>query len=339
MPLAVRVDRLRVEPPKLLNQTAVVFALFNADSYRYRLLEAILDRLQLQTSIPYLGLGVLNHSKAVVPEKLKNRFHSFIEMNGNPDLFQKEAIWNAVVSTLPKTIENLVFLDADIFPLDSHWIQKIEKKLTHYELVQAYTILFYLTLNSTQKVLHSPTMALQHGDLVVDSCLEYVDRKLHTETVPLAYPSFAYTRGLKEIRPGAMGGAIAFRRNFFEKIGGFPYEEIFGGLNDVLLFYRLGLCPREWASFLPEPLLEITAELPQARLGFVNERLYHLFHGPGEKRDYDARVAVGKELGLNPLKHLYLNPTGGIELTEEAAHFAARSKEIHERHLSTKSLS
>src|SRR5450432_1504608 len=102
-------------PSSGMPKTAVIFALFNADAYRFRLLETVITRLRLQSLDLSICLGILNQQDAnEIPKSVSTHLDHLIQVYGNGSLFQKEAICNQVVRNLPPSIENLIFLDADI---------------------------------------------------------------------------------------------------------------------------------------------------------------------------------------------------------------------------------
>jgi len=311
----------------MTQKTAIILALFNGDEYRVRMLKAVIGQLRLQRKVPHIVVGILGGMADLPVDQV-------VAVSGDSLLFQKDAIWNAAARALPRSIENIIFLDADTFAIDVDWVSSVESRLERFDVLQGYSVLFYLTREATDGVLRAPSDSYKHQDLVDDSQLVFNNRPAHTASVPVAHPSFGFVGRYGGGVSGAAGGCWVFRRSVFEKIGGFPSEEIFGGLNDLLLVHRLSLVSKLNRNLFTDSLFDMYREqIPGLRFSFVPRRHYHLYHKSGADREYGTRATLARSLGYDPSEDIEFTESGGIVLTERGSRLRDALKGITERNL------
>ena len=315
----------------MTTQVAVVFALFNPDSYRCKMLAFVAQRLRMQSKPVHICVSVLG---GALDDECLQLMDQVVEVSGSPEAFQKDALWNKAVHMLPASIQTIIFLDADIFPIKSDWVERVCGKLTQLDYIQGFSVLIHLNKPVTKKLLQSPTQEVVENDLVDMKTLKINDREQHTADVPVAFASYMFGRVL-DANIGSAGGCKAMGRGLFEKMGGFPYEEIFGGMNDVLLKYRLSLSDN-CSDYLFTPAFierQNRFRFGPVRCGFVPGHLYHLYHKEGAGRQYGERALIGKDLNYNPDADIFVNATGGIEFTVAGKRLESHLRKITEDNL------
>jgi hypothetical protein len=167
-------------------------------------------------------------------------------------MFYKENLLVVAERLLPNTYTKILLLDSDILFQEPSWYDSLSIALDTHDVVQPFRHAHFL--NSTFR-----TIECVHS--------------LFAPPSPLA--PFEHT-----------GFGWAFRRDWYACAGVFEYALIGGG--DTLLAMRLrhaGVCHRGYK----EDFGSLAAIPSGTRVGFVNVTVYHLFHGPRERRQYASR--------------------------------------------------
>ena len=144
-----------------MKTTAIIIAIFNIDDYRLSLLEFVLGQLRRQSESVSIYLGVMSTPGPTrLSPGIADQVNRIISIEGNPYLFQKDAIWNAVARQLPDQIEKFIFLDGDVFPVDPDWVQKCSDILEICEAGQGYSLMMLLSARKTGEILQDPTQLI-----------------------------------------------------------------------------------------------------------------------------------------------------------------------------------
>lgn len=182
-------------------------------------------------------------------------------------MFYKENLINLVIARpAVRVFQKYVILDADIIFDDTQWVDKISSALNTYDIIQPYEYACRLTKQFTvEEVLYSI---------------------------------------YKKENGGHPGYAWAFRRDWYDRIGGLYDHAVIGG-GDQCLVYKIGTSNIDIPKFYS---IEIEHSKIKTNAGFIPGIIYHLPHGAFKKRQYDTRI-TDLENALNSLKINTLSDT------------------------------
>jgi hypothetical protein len=273
----------------------VVTVIFNQNRYasRYRLYHAFEKHVADSGAILYTMEIALRDRHFEVTHH-ENPRH--IQLRTESELWYKENGGNVAARYLPHDWEYVAFVDADFQFSRADWAFETVHMLQHYDAVQMFTGLTYLGPD------HKPTNQMNG----------FVWQHLNQETVPKRYG-----------HRGAVGGAWAYRRSAFDKLGGLLDTNILGS-GDWHMAFALALRddvhPEMKFEEIPEYVRSIRewgerAKLLKGNIGFVDTHAWHFWHGPLKNRGYDTRWKILTENKFDPYKDLYRDWQGLIRLT------------------------
>lgn len=271
-------------------KTAIVTCYYNPSGYKTRTINYHLFRNQLPAPLLTVYLDYDNANELTAADA-----DMFFRLQGSRDknvLWQKETLMNIGARNLPKEVENVIFLDADLIISDSDWLLKIEQALEQCKVLQPFSECVRLP---------------QHA--VVD---EY-----RTKALPFGYD-------VDEIQPsrlnrqsvlgpegntvsGHPGFGVAVKRELLSEVG--LYEHcVLGSGDTVLINSSLGRSMRY--PFLTSPLHFVHfdswhkawSRSVAGKTGVIEDsRILHLWHGTRANRQYTARYPeVFKGYRFNP---------------------------------------
>lgn len=262
----------------------VVTSMFNPNRYRARYDLYWGFRKHVQDSGGHL---------ITVEAALRNRHHEVtectdpndIQVRTTSELWFKENLMNVGVTCLPEDWEYVAFVDADFLFTRPDWVTETIQQLQHFDAVQMFSNLSYERHNHRV-----------HGTLDGFAFLH-----CNGNDYPLSY-------GHK----GAVGGAWAFRRSAFEKLGGLLDCCILGSADWHMAFamaMREDVHPDMNLKAAPEYLKAINrwrtrAAVLKGNIGYVEGHAIHHWHGPMAKRGYTwrSRILTGNQ--FDPLEDL-----------------------------------
>jgi len=274
----------------------VVTSVFNPNRYqsRYRLYRGFEKHCIDSGAIPYtVELALRDRHHEVT--RYDNPHH--VQLRGESELWFKENLQNVGVTRLPADWEYVMFCDADFLFTRPDWAVETIHMLQHYDAVQPFSHMTYETYDHRS-----------HGTLDGFAYLH-----VNQATIPKEY-------GHK----GAVGGAWAFRRSAFDKIGGLLDCCILGSADWHMSFglaMRDDVHPDMNLSKAPGYVAAIQRWIEQAaslrgNIGFVDGHAIHHWHGPMKNRGYSWRSAILTENTFDPLKDLSYDWQGVLQLTK-----------------------
>lgn len=219
------------------------------------------------------------------------KFETYSEIkiagDANNILFQKEALLNIALDSLDNSIDKVIWLDCDIIFDNKDWLEKTEKSLEEYPLVQLFD-----------------EVTVTHNDL---------SNKFKGHI-------FNYQNNV--LSTGSVGYAWAAQRSILKH--GF-YDHQIAGTGDVALAIAgIGKFKSEWAKELSDPLrkdwLKWGAKFfmeTKGEVGYVENKITHLNHGPRE--NYDRRNRVLLNENFDPNTHIARTNQGLLSWTDKAS--------------------
>jgi hypothetical protein len=162
-------------------------------------------------------------------------------------MFYKENIINLVIRRKElESFTKFVILDADIVFAESNWLDRVSNALEECEILQPYATAYTL------------------------------DKKFVSN---LARDSVCKTPNT-----GHVGYAWAFRRDWFERVGGLFDLALTGG-GDMCLTYMIGASDTTQDVYKPD-----ISRFVDSKIGYVRTSIFHLPHGLPSKRQLESRI-------------------------------------------------
>jgi hypothetical protein len=297
---------------------AVITCFFNPSKCDFRLqnYKSFYQRLKKIGMPVYAVELVFGHDES---QLTKNDATVIKYVRAKDIMFQKERMLNVALELLPDKYDEIIWMDCDLFYLESDWPERVTEALETYKVVQPFS--------------HSVAMPRCeihfHGDYeaIYYNCFGSGRIK----------KSYAYHQKRKKSYPnfhsGHVGYVWAARRDFLERHK--FYDQIITGAGD--LFMLMAFTGNfGWLDF-PDELknypwnaschffdwgLPIYKET-KGEIGYTNDILFHMWHGDINNRNY-----------LNFSRHLQLNnfdPCEDIELAKDGCwKWSSNKPKLHE---------
>lgn len=236
-----------------------------------------------------------------------------IQLRVESELWYKENASNVALSWLPEDWEYVLFCDADFLFTRPDWVNETLHMLQHYDAVQPYSNLTYLT--SDFQV---------HNQIKSFAYLHCQGEEADTQTPMCGDGSIANFVGRRRSYQGAVGGAWAFRRSALEKLGGLLDICILGSGDWHMAFALAGrddVHPEMKFDSIPQYVKAIQdwrerAQDLRGNIGYVDCNAIHHWHGPLRNRGYATRWQILTKNKFDPYLDLSRDWQGLLRLTK-----------------------
>jgi hypothetical protein len=247
--------------------TAILIAFYNPVPFKRILNNALyIIKILKEKQIPcYVVECVFDDRKPELP-------HADLHVRSNSYMFYKEQLMNKLEAIVPEQYTKLVFLDADIVFDSPDWVDQISIALDRNDIIQPYDKACWLMPGN--KIIRSWKYSYGHAML---KNIPITQSNIH-----IYHPGFAW----------------AFKRKMFRNLGGFYPNAIIGG-GDMLFTFNFfqDVIPEYWykntmITTLPiQAWPEYHARFKQhaPKVGTIDIRALHLFHGLSLNRQYKTR--------------------------------------------------
>jgi hypothetical protein len=229
-----------------------------------------------------------------------------LHVRGNGIMWQKERLLNVAAARLPDSCTKVGWFDADLTFKEPDWLERTSEALDRYVVVQPFS--------------HAVRLPRDNRDDGTGP----LDESFASVFVRNPAPARA---GMWNTH-GHTGYAWAARRELFEKCG--LYEACLSGNADHLMAHAFvaGMAkspcmPHAFAGsqrygqhFLRWGIR--ARDIVAGRLGVVQGRVLHLWHGDVQDKAYFARQHQFRGLGFDPDAHLRSDEGGMLDWTDEA---------------------
>jgi hypothetical protein len=285
----------------------VITVVFNCQKYksRYILYERFRRYVveELKTNLLTVEL-VYNDDKFVVTNRPKHDNEIFVQLRTKDVLWHKENLLNIGLKHLPDDCEYVASIDADV------QFERVDIVEATIEALQKYTVV----------QMFGSYVSWGPGGKSIEKEDESTGKKFVDSTM-------FKSPGLWFI--GHPGYAHCFRRSLICSLS-FPCFPILGSGDTIMMLCFVSKCcylinERVGGKKLPEPYLlailnyETKAEkIFERKLGYVEGKIYHSFHGILANRKYVDRKNVLIDGKYDPDKDIQYNKDGIIEWTESA---------------------
>jgi hypothetical protein len=232
-----------------------------------------------------------------------------LRITSGSTLWQKERMLNLAIERLPPDCRKIVWLDCDLIFEDRNWLASASQALETYPVIQPFSECTRLDQNETPQ---SATLACPDS---AESFAKAFGRN----------PSLAHTAPFAT--HGHTGFAWAARRDVLAGVG--LYDACLTGSGDHLMAHV-------FAGALHSPCISAMigddhayarhfhfwAERMHKRcagnLGYLEGRLFHLWHGDEKNRRYRDHNTAFRSFDFDPDRDIKIGPEGLWEWTETA---------------------
>jgi hypothetical protein len=265
-----------------------------------------------------------------------------IQVRTSHELWHKENLLNVAVNHFPSDWRYGAYLDADVQCTRYDWALETIHQLQHYEWVQlfsSYTNLSGKTIPGYGNQPIGSTYGFAY--LYTQNSIERLpgNKAMRQEGSGFAASHMPGVKVSMRRMGGNPGLGWGFRRSAFDTVGGLLDKCILGsgdgfmafglaGTYDELKRYGIPLNMRHWSevrnisAYTDEYRAAIYAWQERAarltrNIGYVDQFVVHHYHGPKDRRGYTTRDNILIEEKYNPLRDVYYDWQGVLQLTPD----------------------
>jgi hypothetical protein len=228
-----------------------------------------------------------------------------LQLRGNDIMWQKERLLNVALKSVPENCRKIAWLDCDVIFADENWTERASQALDQHVLVH----LFQERCNLPRDVMPDQLIDGNESPMADSVMFRTVMGKSIPEDFCLA------DAPLK--RRSTAGLAWASQREPLMEHG--LYDAcILGGADRAILCAALGkpdygaqalaMSKRRAAHYYS--WARAYAKAVDGRVGHIGGRLYHLWHGDLENRQYSARQKILERFDFDPYSDIALDVEG-----------------------------
>jgi hypothetical protein len=223
-----------------------------------------------------------------------NKIFNHLKFNLKNILWAKENLINLAIKNLPNDWEYALWCDKDILFKNNDWAEKTIEKLKYFDVIQPWTKAYLLQKNQKQ--------------IVNKNKLSFVTSLLYFQ---------------KELinKKGHAGMVWGINKNFYNKINKIIDWQI-AGQADLTFAFCCGLKDKsKLLNFtqtqpMKDILLKYAQNFNDVKFDYVENEIYHLYHGSLENRNYVERLSILLKHNYNPNEDIYYDENGVLCLTE-----------------------
>jgi hypothetical protein len=282
------------------NQLYVLTTYYNPMRFRRR--RANYEYFRSQLHAPLITVELMYNSE---PELEPSSADVLVQLSGDAVLWQKERLLNIALSHVPEGVKNIAWLDCDVVLHRADWVAAACDELEHSPLVQLFSEVY--DLKRDERFCPLAASAVEPSGFSAASLV----------TTGKSTPEDFQPQSTKRVRRAAFGLAWAARTDLMRKH--LFYDAMILGSGDRALacaawgryddaIGMARLTPpranhyRSWAV----PFHIATA----GKVGCVEGKLFHLWHGDLSDRRYIERHCRLAEFPFDPTRDIYIAANG-----------------------------
>jgi hypothetical protein len=229
-----------------------------------------------------------------------------IQVTAKSVQWQKERLLNIGLARLPSNVSSVAWLDCDIIFANPNWINQVGEVLEDFPIMQCFSELIDLQKNAL------PDLSASANYAPSSYAVAYLMKNGLWSS-----DDFRPATGERLLRTRCWGLAWAGRREFLERHG-FYDAMILGGGDRALAYAAFGhfdhfihytCLNKQRANHYMKWAGPFFNEV-QGRVGLIEGRLFHLWHGAIEDRRWGKRDQELGALDFDPARDLELSETG-----------------------------
>jgi len=224
-----------------------------------------------------------------------NKIFNHLKFKLNNILWAKENLINLAIKKLPNDWKYVLWCDKDILFENNNWVEKVIEKLKSSDIIQPWTKAYLLQKNQKQ--------------IVNKNTLSYMTSILYFQ---------------KELinKKGHAGMVWGINKNLYDRINKILDWQI-AGQADLTFAFCCGLKDKnKLLSFaqtqpMKDMLLTYAKNFNNVKFDYVENEIYHLYHGTLENRNYVERLNILSKYNYNPNEDIYYDNNGVLSLTDK----------------------
>lgn len=235
-----------------------------------------------------------------------------LQIQGRPRnlLWQKERLLNLAVRKLPAEATTVCWLDCDVLFPDHSWPERAKQLLEAHPIIQLFASVHHLPAEMADADAASVRASSEHGTLYWQPSA----MRNHLSEVPVQFQKFG-SEGIGS--RGNPGLAWAARKDLL--LAHEIYDGAIGPQADSLFFSavsgsfkissrlfsagsRAEQHWREWGQAIRASL--------QGDASFLDQPIYHLWHGEGKNRRYRQQIEILRLHGFDPMTDIAVDSNG-----------------------------
>lgn len=228
-----------------------------------------------------------------------------IQISGGAVLWQKERLLNLAVRSVPRDVDNVAWIDGDLIFERPDWLNEAEKQLENFNIVQLF---------SDQIDLGPDDHRGNFIDRRMPPSARGVVSLIHTGKFKQPDPN---TTSPQYRRSLVWGMAWAAKRQIVQDFGIYDAMIAGGGtralvcatygfFDEAVEVFRLSGAPENHYRAWARPFHDAVG----GKAGYVPGRIYHLWHGDIENRNYAGRYQRLVDNGFQPDNDLVVGANG-----------------------------
>jgi hypothetical protein len=235
-----------------------------------------------------------------------NKIFNHLKFKLNDIIWVKENLINLAIKNLPSDWKYVLWCDKDILFKNNDWAEKSIEKLSLSDVIQPWSRLFLL--QESQRKIPQKINQLTWSESILFLKKENIPNHAHC------------------------GMAWGINRNFYQKINKILDWQIVGQA-DVTFAFCCGLKDKQkLLSFaktktMGDMLLEYAENFNDVKYDYVQNDIYHLFHGELKSKNYFSRLEILSKYNYNPYKDICYDSNGVLCLTKKGKRMSDDIKE------------
>jgi hypothetical protein len=260
---------------------------YNPMRYRRRLANYRIFRKNLTTPLVTVELSFDGKF-----ELTKGDADILIQISGGAILWQKERLLNLAIKSVPSDVSNIAWLDCDVIFERSDWVDEAKKRLRDLSVVQPFSNVLDLDRED-----HEISRAHHYAPPSLQGIVSLVDQTRLAPAIVLSAQARFRSGGL----------AWVARREILEDYGLYDamiagggdravVSAMYGQFETLIKLNQLNSVRAKHYLAWAHPYYRAVGE----RIGHITGRLYHLWHGNLENRNYAGRHKAIAECNFDP---------------------------------------
>lgn len=270
-----------------------------------------------------------------------------VDLVGEDRIWQKERLLNIALHELPAHVEHVAWIDCDVVFEDDSWPNKAQRRLARDGgLLHLFETAIHLPREASALNL-SPTSCAEHMPILSQVSLAGMLPALRacSETNKGSTALRADNAGNYRLADRSAAVGLAWAANRAALGGGFYDRNVIGGGDSVQTFAALNQLDEYFAFRRLTPAhradMRMWADAAKsthlfANVGTLDSKLYHLWHGAVEHRDYRGRHDILYRNDFDPRRDIRHAPNGtwawsdpcGALADEVGAYFFTRHEDL-----------
>ena len=236
-----------------------------------------------------------------------------VQLHSGDLMWQKERLINLSLDYLPEQFQQIAWIDCDLVFVDPEWSRKTEDELSRSQIVQLFSDVVMLGRNISIEHCQINRQNLMEKKLVesLRSYARFVNESA-SKSIQIESLSDCKISGYSPGFAWAMSRPLLSQLRLYDTmvLGAgdiMMAQAAFGWQEEVIAVYDLSTAQKQqyldWSVRFHEAI--------QGQVGWLDQTIYHLWHGELKDRQYQSRYENFSRFGFDPEQDLISDPKNG----------------------------